>query len=164
MFALNQFVNTTAKFVTVIPGSTENVRIDVAPKEKDLTVDDAAERRMLELVNNERTRAGLPKLTVDITIVAVARAHSRDMFLNRYFSHVSMSGKDPADRLTDGGVSYSAMGENIAYSPDVETAYQGLIDSPEHKKNIVDPNFHRIGIGIITTASFGMMVTQDFAN
>lgn len=56
------------------------------------------------------------------------------------------------------------MGENIGYAPDVDTAHRGLMNSPEHKKNILDPAFHRVGIGIISTKSFGIMVTQDFAN
>jgi uncharacterized protein YkwD len=77
---------------------------------------------------------------------------------------VTPDGKDPAARLTDAGITYTAIGENIAYAPDVTTAHQGLMDSPEHKKNILDPAFHRIGIGIISTDSFGSMYTQEFAN
>lgn len=161
---INQFGKVAAKFVTVDPKSTESITIDVAPKATDLTVNDVDERQMVEYVNEERTKAGVPKLTVDITMVTVAREHSRDMFLHRYFSHVSLDGKDPATRLTDAGIKYSAMGENIAYAPDVTTAHQGLMNSPEHKANILDPAFHRIGIGIISTDSFGSMYTQDFAN
>jgi uncharacterized protein YkwD len=152
------------KFQTIEPDSKERVALDVAPKEKDLHVDDPAERQMLELVNAERTKAGLGKLTVDIKIVAVARAHSKDMFLRRYFAHVNPDGKDAGDRMEDAGIRFTVAGENLAYAPDVVTAHTGLMNSPGHRRNILEPSFHHIGIGIISTDSFGMMITQDFTN
>lgn len=162
--AINQFGTVATQFVTIDPKSTQSIAIDVAPKASDLTVNDADERWMVEMVNEERTKIGLPRLTVDVTMVTAAREHSRDMFTRRYFSHVTPEGKDPATRLTDSGIQFSSMGENIAYAPDVKTAHTGLMNSPEHKANILDPAFHRIGIGIISTDSFGSMYTQDFAN
>lgn len=161
---MNEFQKKTTKFFTIKPDSKESITLDVHPKSSDLQVDDADERKMLALVNEERAKVGAPLLTVDVTIVSVARKHSEDMFLRQYFSHITPDGKDPADRMTAGGVKFSLVGENLAYAPDGMTAHAGLMDSPEHKKNILDPAFHRIGIGIISTDSFGMMVTQNFAN
>ncbi len=152
------------KFTTIEPDSNKSVALDVHPKEKDLKVDDYAERQMLELVNAEREKAGLRKFTVDVRIVTVARDHSRDMFTRGYFAHVTPDGKTPANRFEDAGISYRAMGENLAYAPDVKTAHEGLMNSPGHRKNILDPAFNHIGIGIITTDSFGMMFTQNFMN
>lgn len=152
------------KFTTIEPGSKESVALDVHPKEKDLRVDDYSERAMLALVNEEREKVGLKKLTVDVRVVTVARNHSRDMFLRGYFSHVSPDGETPADRAQKASISYRAYGENLAYAPDVETAHKGLMDSPGHRKNILDPAFTHIGIGIIATDSFGMMFTQNFMN
>lgn len=162
--SLQNFQQKATKFFTIEPDSKESIALDVAPKSSDLMVDTAAELDMLDLVNAERAKVGAPKLVMDDRIVSVARAHSRDMFIRRYFAHVTPDGKDPAERLTDAGAKYSLMGENLAYAPDLKTAHQGLMESPEHKKNILDPAFHRIGIGIITTDSYGVMYTQDFAN
>jgi uncharacterized protein YkwD len=161
---IDQFGKVATKFVTVLPASKESITIDAAPKTTDLSVNDVDERQMLEYINEERTKVGAPRLTVDINMVKAARAHSRDMFTRRYFSHMTPEGKDPATRLTDAEVKFAVMGENIAYAPDVKTAHQGLMDSPEHKKNILDPTFLHIGIGIISTDSFGSMYTQEFAN
>jgi uncharacterized protein YkwD len=160
---IDQFGKVAAKFVTVDPKSKESITIDAAPKTTDMTINDVDERQMVEYVNEERNKVGAPRLTVDINMVTAARAHSRDMFTRRYFSHIAPDGKDPAQRLTDAGVKFIAMGENIAYAPDLKTAHLGLMDSPEHKKNILDPAFKRIGIGIISTDSFGSMYTQEFA-
>lgn len=155
---------TARKFFTIEPGSKETITLDVAPKESDMRIDSQAENKMLALVNAERAKAGVAALTMDAKITEVARAHSRDMFTRRYFSHYSPEGKDASDRMEKGGVTFTIAGENLAYAPGVETAHQGLMESPGHKRNILDPQFKRVGIGIIATDSFGMMATQNFAN
>lgn len=152
------------KFFTVEPQSKEKITLDVAPKSSDLRVDQEAESQMLDLVNKERAKVGVPALVVDQKIVAVARAYSRDMFERRYFSHYSPEGEDAGDRMQKANVPYKVVGENLAYAPDVLAAHDGLMESPGHKRNILDPQFHRIGIGIIATDNFGIMVTQNFAN
>lgn len=152
------------KFFTIEPQSREKITLDVTPKAEDLRVDTKAEYRMLELVNGERAKVGAPPVKMDAKIVAVARAHSRDMFERRYFSHYSPEGEDAADRMEKGGVSFTLAGENLAYAPDVETAHRGLVESAGHNRNILDPQFRRVGIGVIATDSFGIMITQNFAN
>ena len=66
--------------------------------------------------------------------------------------------------MEDGSISFTVAGENLAYAPDVATAHQGLMESEGHRRNILDPQFRRVGIGIIATDSWGMMITQNFAN
>jgi len=162
--SINEIGTAATRFITIDPTSTQSVSLDVAPKPEDLFIDATAEKHMVDLVNAERVKAGVPALTVNPKLTQVAESHSRDMFMRRYFSHVSPDNQDPANRLTAADISYRLMGENIAYAPDVDTAHTGLMNSPEHKKNILEPQFTRIGIGIISTKSFGIMVTQDFTN
>jgi uncharacterized protein YkwD/uncharacterized membrane protein required for colicin V production len=161
---LDEMGKAATRFITVSPSSKETIILDVAPKTTDVFIDEKAEKRMVELVNNERIKAGVAPLTVNVTITNVARNFSKDMFLRRFFSHVNLEGKTPGDRLTAGSVQYTIAGENIAYAPGVDIAHTGLMDSPEHRKNILDPAFKRIGIGIVATESFGIMVTQDFTD
>lgn len=151
-------------FLTVSPGSKESMPLDIAPAEKDLEINDDSERRMLALVNKERVAAGAPALTVDVRLVTVARGHSKDMYLRKYFSHFSPEGKNLGDRLKTADIGYSLAGENLAFAPDVEMAHQGLMNSPDHKKNLLDPQFRHVGIGIISTRKYGMMVTEVFLN
>ncbi len=129
-----------------------------------LSVDEAAEIKMLRLVNEERAKVGAPALVKDQTIVPVARAHSRDMWVRGYFSHENPDGKDPFDRMKAGGVKFIYAGENIALAPNVDVSHKGLMNSPGHKRNILDPNFRRVGIGIIDGGIYGQMYTQDFAD
>lgn len=86
------------------------------------------------------------------------------MFERHYFSHVSPEGKDIGDRLQAAGIAYRVSGENLAYAPDVSTAHRGLMNSEGHRRNILDPEFHRVGIGIIDSGTYGCIFTQVFAN
>ena len=119
---------------------------------------------MVNLVNQEREKARVGSVRVDPVMTAVAEAHAKDMFLRRYFSHVTPEGLTAEDRLEKGGVYFTVAGENIAYAPDLTTAHDGLMNSPSHRQNILDPSFRRIGIGIISTVTWGTMFVQDFAN
>jgi uncharacterized protein YkwD len=119
---------------------------------------------MLELLNQERVRAGLQPLVRDPTIDAVARAHSVDMLQRGYFAHETPDGRTPFDRMRAGNVQFSAAGENLALAPTVALAHQGLMDSPGHRANILHPAFRRVGIGAARADGRGRMFTQDFAN
>lgn len=161
---IQQARDTAIKFMTVEPDSTQSVALHVSVTANDLKADTDDEAAMLVLVNAERAKVGVAPLTMIAQLVAVARAHSTDMFLRKYFSHVTPEGLSPADRFDKAGISYLDAGENLAYAPDLATAHTGLMNSPGHRANILDSHFHHIGIGIISTQNYGIMVTQDFTN
>lgn len=129
-----------------------------------LATDVSAEQTMFAYVNTQRTQRGLLALQRDPTLTAVARAHSTDMFQRSYFSHDNPDGRTPFDRMHAAGITYTSAGENIAYAPDVAIADTGLMNSPEHRANILNPQFTRIGVGVISGGLFEAMYTQDFAN
>ena len=120
------------------------------------------EIKMLEMVNKERAKAGLPALKADPEMTRVARAHSRDMFVRGYFAHNSPEGKTPFDRMRASGVQFSAAGENLALAQTLEIAHTNLMNSPGHRANILHPSFGRLGIGILDGGFFGLMVSQEF--
>jgi uncharacterized protein YkwD len=160
----SQAILETAKFFTIRPDSTETVELNYRILESELKIDFTSEAKMLELVNAERAKVGAKPLRMDATIVPVARAHSKDMFLRGYFAHMNPDGESPFDRMQNGGVEFTMAGENLALAPDVDIAHQGLMDSPGHKRNILDGEFGRIGIGIIDGGFYGKMFTQNFAD
>jgi uncharacterized protein YkwD/uncharacterized membrane protein required for colicin V production len=123
-----------------------------------------AEQQMFELVNRERTSSGLRPLQFDEALRDVARAHSREMFERRYFSHTSPETGSPFDRLRRAGIPFLIAGENLAFAPTVQLAHQGLMNSPGHRANILRPQFGRVGIGVIRSQFQGMMFTQKFRN
>jgi uncharacterized protein YkwD len=122
------------------------------------------EAKMLELINCERASEGLHPLTADPRETLVGRAHSRDMFAKGYFAHVNLEGKDPFDRMKDANLHFRTAGENLALAQTLEIAHDNLMKSPGHRKNIMNPAFNRVGIGIEDGGFYGLMISQEFRN
>ncbi len=155
--------------VTDLPGGTPSGTTTTNPQLRippglPTWPDPNSEAVMLRLVNQERAKVGIKPLVVDGRLQAIARAHSEEMFRLGYFAHDSPVSGSPFDRMRAAGIRYLAAGENIAYAPTVEAAHQGLMQSPEHRRNILDPEFTRVGIGVVQSGLWGRMFTQDFTN
>jgi len=149
-------------FLTVKPEEKGSIPLEFTQKE--LIVDYQGEKQMFELVNQERAKVGARQLVWNENLTQVGIAHSKDMFERGYFSHYSPEGKDVGDRLGEDGIEYSFAGENLALAPSTERAHTGLINSPGHKRNILDPAFSEIGIGAIDGGVYGKMFTQVFTD
>lgn len=122
----------------------------------------AAEQKMLELVNKERAQAGAKPLAMDNELVRIARLKSADMIENKYFDHTSPRYGDPFTMLQSFGIKYKLAGENLAGDQTVEKAHQALMNSPGHRKNILNPGYTHIGIGIVEGGPYGAIFTQLF--
>lgn len=150
------------RFTTIQPGSEAFVELPFkVEKAKPVP---ALEAEMLEMVNKERAAAGLDPVEADPEMTEVARRHSADMFARGYFSHYTPERKDPFDRMRDMDVSFRAAGENLALAPTLQIAHTGLMNSPGHRANILEPRFGRLGIGIMDGGRRGLMITQNFRN
>ncbi len=161
---VDKLASEATKFITIEPKSDERVRMDFPTFSTVLPADNQGESAMLVLVNKERTKKGLSTLTIDTRMVTLARAKSSDMFTRNYFAHADPDGMTVAKHMETAKIEYQLVGENLAYAPDVETAHDGLMNSPGHRANILDPEFHRIGIGVIDGGIYGKMYTQIFAD
>lgn len=127
-------------------------------------IDPESEGQMLTLLNRERVQVGLGALVVDERLREAARGHSQEMFRLSYFAHESPVVGSPFDRMLRAGARFSLAGENLAYAPTVESAHRGLMNSPDHRKNILTPGFRRVGIGVARASGWGRMFTQNFAD
>ena len=72
------------------------------------------ERRVLVLHNRARKERGLRPLCTDPRLTRAARAHSREMIEEDYFSHSSYDGESVDERLKRFGYDQSFHGENLA--------------------------------------------------
>jgi uncharacterized protein YkwD len=122
------------------------------------------EAQMLVLVNRERTQRGLNALKADPVIAVVARKHSADMFARGYFSHFTPEGIDPFQRMRKDHIRFLTAGENLALAQTLAIAHNGLMNSPGHRANILNPSFGRVGISILDGGVYGLMITQNFRN
>ncbi|MGG1662816.1 CAP-associated domain-containing protein [Brevibacillus sp. NRS-1366] len=114
-------------------------------------VNAAYERQILDLVNVSRYRYKLPPLQWNEQAAEIAREHSRDMQANNFFDHVSATtGSSPFDRLKQANILYSMAGENIAAGyPDAIEAHESWMNSPGHRKNVLEKDFTQLGVGVI---------------
>jgi uncharacterized protein YkwD/uncharacterized membrane protein required for colicin V production len=152
----------TLQRLTVRPGSNALVRLPFVVNEPRRRPD--LEADMLRLLNQERRAHGLGPLRADAEAAEVAAAHSRDMFVRAYFSHLTPDGQDPFERMQRAGLRFFSAGENLALARTLALAHQGLMHSPGHRANILRPGFSRVGIGIVDGGRYGLMVTQNFRN
>jgi len=149
-------------YLTVRQGSQELIPINYEIGE--LTEDSASEREMLNMINTERKKYGVPSLVLRVEVTPVARAHAKDMWERQYFSHYSPEGIDVGERLTVAGIGYQIAGENLALAPTLQTAHAGLMNSQGHRENILDPDFKRVGVGVIDNGIYGKMFVQVFTD
>lgn len=151
-------------FFTVTAAPESEQRIELGFNTTNVSVAPRDEDAMLVLLNHERTSRDLPALSLNIKARAVARSYSAAMFAGGFFSHVDLAGKTPFDRMKAGGVMYGSAGENLALAPTMLQAHQGLMKSPGHKANILNPAYRTVGIGIVDGGPYGEMVTQNFTD
>lgn len=156
-------VNETLTFLTVEPKGNESVPLNF--QTGNFKIDYGAETAMFNDVNKERTSRGIGPLVVGSqTLIDVGRAHCEDMFKRGYFSHYTPEGLSPFDRMSQTGITFNYAGENLALAPDEQLAMQGLMQSPGHRENILNPNYGRIGIGVIDGGIYGEMFCQEFTD
>lgn len=102
--------------------------------------------QVVKLVNEERTKAGLPALTVNADITTAANVRANE--IKRVFSHTRPDGSSFSTALKEQGVSFRGSGENIAWgqkSP--EQVMNAWMNSAGHRANILNKNFKNIGVG-----------------
>jgi hypothetical protein len=111
-----------------------------------------AEKRMLELVNRDRAAAGLPPVTADPRLTAIARAHSRDMADHNFVGHVSRRSGSPWITWATPARPQLVL-ENVGRAYSVEEV-EGLSREPRPPRQSWSRR-RRLGVGI----AFGKAVT-----
>jgi uncharacterized protein YkwD len=120
-------------------------------------------RAMLAALNAERAENGLAALSFDARLCDIARSHARDMVRRRYFGHVDPDGVDPFGRMRRSHYPFGFAGENIALDAGVDAADRALFASLEHRANILQPHFNRVGIAAVSSTN-GEVFVEDFSD
>ena len=159
---LNDLRNKFGRSLTIFPNGKEIIPLPF--KVEDPLLRKELETGMLDMINAEREKLGLPALYFDEELAEVARTHSKDMFQRGYFSHFNPEGKSPFDRIRKNGIQFRIAGENLALAQNLSLAHTGLMESPTHRANIEHKSFGKVGIGILDGGYNGLMITQLFRN
>ncbi len=135
---------------------------------------------MLDLINASRAENGLTAVNWDKTAASAGRLHAEDMVEYDYFSHWNREGLGPEHRYAQAGGQDAVM-ENLHsffYTYDdgraapienwqevIQNAEIGLMNSPGHRANILDPAHTNVGIGMAYNPETGQFrLAQEFTN
>lgn len=109
------------------------------------TTQDAYAAQVVELVNQERQKAGLKALTVNVQAERAAEIRARE--IETSFSHTRPNGTNFFTVLRETGVSYQSAGENIAYGQKTPTqVMNSWMNSAGHRANILGSNYTSIAV------------------
>ncbi len=130
--------------------------LPAAPAQAETEADRLA-REVYDMVNDERRQRGLDPVRWDERLAILARDWSHEMRATGY-RHRDLSTTD--DMRGYGG--YSGIGENIAMGQTTAgEVHRGWMRSDGHRANILNPDYDRLGIGIVC-AGGRMHATQNF--
>jgi len=105
------------------------------------------EQQLIDLVNQERIARGLKPLTIDMTLVRLAKEKSHEMASTGEVAHYARSKFHSI--LDSAGVSYKMAGENLAKAASLTRVHNGLMNSSGHRANILSSGYTHIGVGIV---------------
>ena len=120
--------------------------------------------RLFALINEQRIQNNLPAFEWDPALAAVARAHSIDMDRREFFEHNNPDGLTPFQRMKIGGITYKKAAENIVGTSTPELMIRSWMNSEGHRKNIMNPELNKTGVGISTNKKYGLIGTQALTN
>ena len=126
--------------------------------------DAEAERQLLDLANQARAQAGVAPLQMDDGLTQAARAHASAMAAQQQLSHQFAGEPSLAQRLAaNSNLHLDQTGENVALAGSVEQSHQGLMHSPPHRENLLNPGYNVAGFGVVRSGK-SLYVAQDFAH
>lgn len=130
----------------IYPGQKINV-----PTQENASV----EQEVLNLVNQERAKAGLTPLKNDWELARVAEHKSQDMAAKNYFSHTSPTYGSPFTMMQNYGIKYKSAGENIAQGQtSAAQVVNAWMNSSGHRANILNKNFTHMGVGYVKDGNY----------
>jgi hypothetical protein len=123
---------------------------------------------IINLVNQSRTENNVQTLDENQVLDEAAQKKLDDMIKNNYFAHTSPSGITPWHWFDESGYDYKYAGENLALGfSSVENEHKAWMDSPTHKKNILNPNYKEIGVAVgkgIIDNNLVILAVQEFGS
>ena len=100
------------------------------------------EQEFYDLLEAERTGAGVPPLALMDELVAGARAQAVAMAEYGDLFH----NPDLGSVLADG---WAKLGENVGFGYSAPTLHDAFMNSPGHRDNVIDPAYDYVGIGTV---------------
>ncbi|MCS6789305.1 MAG: CAP domain-containing protein, partial [Patescibacteria group bacterium] len=106
---------------------------------------------ILKWTNFYRFQNNLKELNENNILDKIATLRAKDMFEKQYFAHYSNEGIGSPQIAKEVGYEYISIGENIALGnfKDDKELVDAWMNSPGHRKNILDSKYNEIGIALM---------------
>ena len=119
---------------------------------------------LYELLLTERSNQNLAPLELSEKLSDIALNYAYTMYQDGFWCHKNpKNGELVGDRLSKQGFPYIDIGENLALSSSVRSGHISLMNSESHKNTILDNEFKRVGIGIVS-GPLGLIIVQIFSS
>ncbi len=123
----------------------------------------AGEKQLVDLINRERAKQGVPPLQVDPRLTQAARKHNELAAQHQALSH-QFDGEAPlVARFNNENLPSVRQAENVSFAPSVATNHESMMNSPDHRASILNPDYNVVGVGAVR-CNGGLWVTEDFAH
>jgi len=110
---------------------------------------------LLADTNLQRRSSGEADLHLNGQLTAAAEAKAEDMAAKDYWAHVSPSGEQPWDFISQSGYSYRGAGENLAYGfSSLDDVITGWMNSASHRANMLNSAFYDVGFAVLAVDNF----------
>ena len=117
--------------------------------------DSAVESQFISAINAIRAAHGAQPLRMYGELTGIARAWTDQMVADGGISHnPDFSGQVSAY--------WMKLGENVGVGGDVQSLMNAFVNSPAHYRNIVDPEYNYVGVGVSYDGNGRMYTTHDF--
>ena len=121
------------------------------------------QRAMFALINETRTRAGVPELNWDDKLAEAAWDHARIMADRGSLSH-QFDGEAPLlQRLVNRQLRLDSASENVVYDITLQGAHDNFMSSPAHRTNLLNPAYDAVGIAVVEIGGV-LYIVEDFAH
>jgi hypothetical protein len=105
-------------------------------------------------VNLIRLQYHLPPLKLNAQLCEAAQAYAETLAQAGAIAHIDAQGRRADYRVSEAGYFYHCLGENLAAGqPTWERALQAWLNSPNHRANLLTPDYRELGIGFAGSAS-----------
>jgi Cysteine-rich secretory protein family len=132
------------------PAAVDQAAVAAAPR-----ADSGTEQQFVNAINQLRASKGLRQLQVSGELTGVARGWTDQMVRNGQISHNPNLGSQ-----VSGG--WTKLGENVGVGYDVQGLMDAFINSPAHYRNLVDPAWTHVGVGVTYSRDGRLYTTHNF--
>ena len=108
---------------------------------------------VVDLVNEERAKENIAPVSLNRAATGAAQVRAEEA--KKSFSHTRPNGTKCFTALAEADITYAAAGENLAGKIKTpEKVVDAWMNSPGHRKNIMNPKYSQIGVGYVSSGNY----------